>query len=557
VVVDYLQLMHGSGGENRQQEIAIISRSLKSLARELEVPVIGVSQLNRSLEQREDKRPRLGDLRECLTADTQIRRSDSGAAVSIGELVSSGETNIPVWSIDDDFKLVPALMSEAWSTGVKPIFKVTTTSGRTIRATSNHPLRVYAGWTQVGDLKLGDRVAVPRRIPAPVVSAPMEYDEVVLLAHLIGDGSYVRRQPLRYTSMDAENHRVVQEAAVRRFGITPRSVALRDRSWQTHLPNPYKLTHGRRNPICAWLDDLGVFGQRSKEKRVPVPVFSLPDSQIALFLRHLWATDGSVTVRSEGSRVGIYYATSSPGLASDVNALLLRLGFVARVKQIPQGDYDPAYHLWISGADQQRRFLEEVGVHGARGGQAKKALQVLARVRSNTNVDAVPLDVWDDVREKMATGTVSHRALARGLEMQYCGSALFKSTMSRQRLNRVAVILQDEELATLAASDIFWDEIKSIEPDGEEEVFDARVPGRHNFVANEIVVHNSGAIEQDADIVLFIYRHEYYNPEAIETKGIAEVAVAKHRQGSVGRVDLTYLPEFTLFSDMGRDTPVI
>ncbi len=66
VVVDYLQLMTGGGGrqENRQQEIADISRSLKSLARELHIPIIAVSQLNRSLEQRQDKRPQLGDLRE-------------------------------------------------------------------------------------------------------------------------------------------------------------------------------------------------------------------------------------------------------------------------------------------------------------------------------------------------------------------------------------------------------------------------------------------------------------------------------------------------------------
>ena len=66
-------------------------------------------------------------------------------------------------------------------------------------------------------------------------------------------------------------------------------------------------------------------------------------------------------------------------------------------------------------------------------------------------------------------------------------------------------------------------------------------------------LRESGAIEQDADVVMFIYRHEYYHPEEQDKRGIAEVIVAKHRAGSTGPIEMTFQPEFTRFANLGRD----
>jgi replicative DNA helicase len=113
-------------------------------------------------------------------------------------------------------------------------------------------------------------------------------------------------------------------------------------------------------------------------------------------------------------------------------------------------------------------------------------------------------------------------------------------------MQRIAEALPDQFLTDLGMSDVLWDEIVAVEPRGEELVYDATVNGTHNFVAGDIVVHNS--IEQDADVVMFIYRDELYNPES-DQRGLAEIIVAKHRNGPLGVAKLVFHGDYTTFSN--------
>jgi deoxycytidine triphosphate deaminase len=414
-------------------------------------------------------------LGKCVTGDTRVVDADTGGYVPITEM-RWGKSTLAL----DSGRLKAAKVSAFVPQGKKEVFELRTRAGLRIRATANHPFLKLREWVPLSDLRPGDRIAAARNIPV-FGKTPIPDWEASLLGLMISEGQCdTPGHSPTYTTADPAMVDLLKAClADSGLGVVTfkgnYGYRLVNRQGRGGIPE--------RNRAHSWLKkyELNV---GAGEKFVPQCVFTAPESSVRLFLQSLFSGDGSVSSSKAGAFVEYY--SKSRRLIEDVHHLLLRFGVFSLIREKITAIGTRACKIQITDKDQIRRFAEKIGFTPGSLKKQRLDAEVLPMIRAQprrkSNFDSLPAEAWPMIGMAARVGGVPLSSLS--IHVYSAQSASFYVAA------KVAPATGDLYVSPLIDGPM-WDVVESIEPAGEEDVFDISVPTLHNFVANDLIVHNS------------------------------------------------------------------
>jgi replicative DNA helicase len=475
-------------------------------------------------------RPGVG---KCVRANSLIDDPVTGARVSIEQTVR--ERRPIVFGLSPRGRIEWRHIGDWVDSGIQPCFAVTTQTGRRIEVTGHHPFMTITGWQPLHDLVVGDAIAVPRALPC-FGKESIDPQRARLLGYFVGDGGLSGGSPA-FTNIDPViiddfksivsmhfptchvaqrgiTYFVAAWSRVRRFNVRERLTAYLQRA---------------RSPIIGWLTQFGLWGKKADVKRFPDQVWRWNRETLREFLRALMSCDGSIFATQHG-RPRIEFAVASEGLAKDVHHAFVRFGIVSRLYR----KSDRCWRVQITDSESVARYQAEIGWIGEKAGRFPKDLP---QFRSNKG--HLPNAVWKMVSEAASTRNLSWSklAVASGERARTSKFETYNPRtnhgLSQRRLAIFNEVLEDPRLAALANPELYWDRIISIEPTGDHQVYDLTVPEGANFIAEDVIVHNTSLtlnIAQHASI-------QYKIPVAIFSLEMSEQQLVTRLLCSEAAVD--------------------
>lgn len=549
IIVDHVRKMQldGGRGENTAKTEGRKTAAMKDLAKELRCPLLLAAQLNRGVEGRAEKRPSLGDLRDCLTDNARVISLIRGlipiSQVEVGEYIVAFN--------QETMNLTFERVMEVMHKGTQRVFEVVTKTGRRVEATSNHPFLTPDGWCKLEDLEVGTIVATTERLPQIGLSICFDEDLELceLLGYMAGDGSYQHHRGLSFTSTDQDFIDAVRQLVERHFpAITIRTKeGKRKKQFQTlEFVRIFENGYGRPggNPLRSWLSEIGIEGQGCHTKTVAPFVFKMGLAGMARFLGGYLATDGCVKCKLVRKKPvwEIHFDSVSLALAQDVQTLLTFLGIISVIDNPTyKNRKHPIYRVRISSMKNNLlRFAELVQTAG-------RKQRLLDEMRS-TIANAPSRDMFG----------LPNKVSRLAAKISWRDWRNVQGTISKEKALEIAEKFENHQLYKWATSPVMWEPIRSISELPPAPTWDISVPGTWSFIANGIIVHNSGEHEEEADGVLGLYRDEYYNPNT-EQRNILELLALKQREGPSGAnlAKLSYDVQYQRFRDVEFHTKPI
>jgi replicative DNA helicase len=478
-------------------------------------------------------RPGVG---KCVRASALIDDPITGARRTVEEFVR--DRRPLVFGLSPRGRIEWRHVGDWVDSGIQPCFAVTTQTGRRIEVTRHHPFMTISGWQPLHDLVVGDAIAVPRAMPI-FGKESIDPQRARLLGYFVGDGGLSSGTP-GFTNIDPviiddfksiasqqfPGCHVAQRAITYFVSAWPRVPGLTVRERVTGYLRRVRRPIAK-SPIIGWLSQFGLWGKKSDAKRFPDQVWRWNRETLREFLRALMSCDGSIYAMEGHPQ--IEFSVASEGLAKDVHHAFVRFGIVARLRR----KSERCWRVLISESESVARYQAEIGWLGDK---ASRFPPDSPQFRSNKG--HLPNTAWALVRDAVSSRGLSWSRLAvlSGERTQSSLEGYNPRTnhgLSRRRLAIFNEVLQDRRLAALANPELYWDRIVSIEPTGNHQVYDLTVPDGANFIAEDVIVHNTSLtlnIAQHASI-------QYKIPVAIFSLEMSEQQLVTRLLCSEASVD--------------------
>lgn len=404
---------------------------------------------------------------------------DDGRYVGIEDLFYLRCTNIVSYNVSED-TFEKDTITDFWENGVKPVYKVTTKSGRNVEATLNHPLLTPEGWSELKDLKEGDFIGSPKYVPF-FGDNRMEDYKIKLLAYLIADGD-TRKTGVVFT----KGEKAIQEDFVRCVeSMGCQATSLKKGIDYLVVPSKENKWKHDKNFVRDMLKDHGILNKHSYDKFVPKEIFTLCKEDIALFLNTLYTCDGSAY------ETIFEYCSTSEELAKDVHHLLTRFGIVSKIR-FAENKCGGAWTVKIGSYEYMKKFMDEIGFSFSKQDRALEILDNMSK-KSKSFLDRIPNKVAhtfiDKIERHYERLSVDPRKVFGNKWKTLINQISRGTPIMRQSFK--ALEEGNKYIEKLINTNILWEEIVSIEYVGEKETVDLTIKNNHNFITQDIIVHNS------------------------------------------------------------------